>query len=152
MALEKQTKTSDTEKAQQNPDGSASSRRRRLIKGAFAAPMILTLHSGAAVARTSNTPTIAVVDPVTEPDNPPKYLADQCLKMDTNITSTEASPLEPCWETTANPIPPSGIPVKCDAGLSPSWPLSGDPVSTAECKVEGGLIITASCVGSIHPA
>ncbi len=43
-------------------DNSLQKKRRKLLKGTVAIPVIMTLHSGAALARTSN-----VVGPVTEP-------------------------------------------------------------------------------------
>ena len=59
MALEKQTKNPEAGGVPQRADDKPSPHRRRLIKGAVAAPAILTLHSGGVLARTSFGATIA---------------------------------------------------------------------------------------------
>lgn len=54
-----------TQQREQNAsaDKSPENKRRRLIKGAVAIPVIMTLHSGAALARSSN-----IVGAITNPD------------------------------------------------------------------------------------
>lgn len=54
MSEKRTPQSTDLEKTQQRTNAAPQPARRRLLKGSVAIPVIMTLHSGAALARTSN--------------------------------------------------------------------------------------------------
>ena len=54
MSEKRTSQSADLEQTQQPTNAAPQAARRRLLKGSVAIPVIMTLHSGAALARTSN--------------------------------------------------------------------------------------------------
>jgi hypothetical protein len=54
MSEKRTSQSADMEQTQQPANAAPQAARRRLLKGSVAIPVIMTLHSGAALARTSN--------------------------------------------------------------------------------------------------
>lgn len=115
----------------------SESSRRRLLKGTVAIPIIMTLHSGAALARTSN-----LVGP-TEDINSAK-------KDETG----DLYCVHPSSDGNASTIP-------VDLGNSPTatvYPIRGADGKTPDlqaqatrCKSEGGILVSATAWSSVGP-
>lgn len=115
-------------------DNLPESSRRRLLKGTVAIPVIITLHSGAALARTSN-----LVGPTEDTNSAAK---------DENGDLYCVHP-----EGDANTIP-------VDLGTSPTATVhpindaNGGPDLQAQaiaCKNEGGILVSATAWSSVGP-
>jgi hypothetical protein len=113
------------------------SSRRRLLKGTVAIPVIMTLHSGAALARTSN-----LVGPTQDVNNAAK---------DSN---GDLYCVHPGSDGNANTIP-------VDLGTSPSAtinPIKGKDGKTPDlqaqataCQTGQGILVSATAWGSVQP-
>ena len=117
-------------------DNLPESSRRRLLKGTVAIPVIMTLHSGAALARTSN-----LVGP-TEDINSAAKDENQDLYC-----------VHPSSDGNADTIP-------VDLGTSPTATVhpindaNGAPDLQAQataCKNEGGILVSATAWSSVLP-
>jgi hypothetical protein len=122
-----------TEQAGDLPESS----RRRLLKGTVAIPVIMTLHSGAALARTSN-----LVGPTQDVNNAAK---------DSN---GDLYCVHPGSDGNASTIP-------VDLGTSPSAtinPIKGKDGKTPDlqaqataCETGQGILVSATVWGSVQP-
>ena len=149
MSASDQSKTPGTLKphdGREQAEAGTSPRRRRLLKGALSAPMILTLYSGAAIARSSNTPTIALTKTDATGNRPQEGGTATC------ISGGEC--------TNAAYDPDATTYTKCDAG--PSYDRHDISVSNGvghdiieiqrDCNsANGGVAITVSSVPSLLP-
>ena len=143
MALEKPTNTPGAEEARQATDRDPSPIRRRLVKGAFAAPMILTLHSGGAMARSSFGATIAEV---------PAEGTDTTCFTGGFVDASDPS----CIDWLAPSEDPTKIGLKCDLGTD----FGATPITVEldnqqpprdNCSTSGGFYVTASAGCSLVP-
>lgn len=119
--------------------------RRKLLKGAAALPVIMTLHSGSALARTSNL--VGQADP-----------ADELAKMNLNDNRGErVICLHPDPSKSEQELNGSAPPY--DLGNTPTGHLehsldsSNQPINeleqVANCQNHGGIVISASAYTSI---
>jgi hypothetical protein len=128
-------------------EGGPSQRRRRLIKGAFSAPIVLTLCNGAAVAASSHIVTVANLG-VCDDNNGNNG--------NTNVTSIVGDPA-------ACVIPDGGSCTsyvggeKCDVGDDYTYSVVSAPREGFKCNNDffttcpgdGGVIITSSSATSL---
>ena len=143
MALEKPTNTPGAEEARQATDRDPSPIRRRLVKGAFAAPMILTLHSGGAMARSSFGATIAEV--------PPDGTNTTCF-----IAGTQDASPPRCIDWGSASEDPTKIGLKCDLGTdfaasNITVEFDNEQPPRDNCSNSGGFYVTASAGCSLVP-
>jgi hypothetical protein len=130
---EKRTSQSatDSEQTQQRTNPAPQPARRRLLKGSVAIPVIMTLHSGAALARTSNLVSKAETD----------------IAVDGNRDYVCALPEGEAVEG------------KYDLGIAPNYePISPDNEDFQErtleevaelCDEHGGILVSQSAYNSI---
>ena len=114
------------------------SRRRRFLKGTVAIPVIMTLHSGAALARTSNLvgSTQDIVSAMTDA-NGDLF----CVHPGSNGGSTSDNPVDlgDHPSATVNPI-------KAANGTTPDL-----QAQATSCKNGGGILVSATAWTSIGP-
>jgi len=132
---EKRTSQSaaDLEQTQQRTNPAPQPARRRLLKGSVAIPVIMTLHSGAALARTSN---LASGVDASEAYTVPGEIEGQdrivCAQLD----------------------PPGQAEPPYDLGEFPTATLGDGSLSLAEqgqmCQDGGGIMISATAASSLQ--
>ncbi|SEO13145.1 hypothetical protein SAMN05216404_11225 [Nitrosospira multiformis] len=109
--------------------------RRRLLKGTVAVPIIMTLHSGAALARTSN-----LVGPTEDINSAMKENGDlYCV--------------HPSSDGSANTIPVD-LGTSPTATINPITDANGAPDLQAQataCRNGGGILVSATAWSSVGP-
>ena len=114
------------------------SSRRRLLKGTVAIPIIMTLHSGAALARTSNLvgPTEDINSAMKEDGTGDLY----CVYSSSDDAYTGTGPVDLGNSPTATVYPIN------DANGAPDL-----QAQATRCKSEGGILVSATAWSSVGP-
>ncbi|MBE7526601.1 MAG: hypothetical protein HS120_03000 [Burkholderiales bacterium] len=132
---EKQKQPVSSETNHQQVVNATQPARRRLLKSTVAIPVIMTLHSGAALARTSN-----LVGAITE--------ANQAA----TVTNDLGAPRIVCVNPGDGPIEPGGS--TYDLGLTPTATLgeaSQDlEIQAQNCQAGGGILISGGAFSSLQ--
>jgi hypothetical protein len=135
---EKQSNKQQSEplRLKEQADASPESSRRRLLKGTMAIPVIMTLHSGAALARTSN-----LVGPT------------QDINSAMKDGNGDLYCIHPSGDGDASSVP-------VDLGTSPTATINpikdskGHPdlqAQAAACDTGQGILVSATAWSSVHP-
>lgn len=133
----------EQEKQKESGDsaGAASSRsnRRKLLKGVVAVPVVMTLQSGAALARTSNL--IGTAQDLSQAAKQDAGSGEQlvCLEPDLSLDQSSAPP----YDLGENPTG------HLEPNVKDGQPLSLED-QAGNCKTGGGIIVSTTAFASIE--
>ncbi len=145
MTEEQTNKQVEQRKMKASADKLSENKRRRLIKGAVAIPVIMTLQSGAALARTSN-----LVGPL-EGDIPDDSAHVATLDLGDGKRIVCAHPDDSEDQSGAPPYDLGNAPM---GHLEPNFDSNGNSLSLNDqansCRGGGGLVISATAFSSFE--